>query len=742
MRRFDLTGEWTVRKGGTKRIYKAVVPGCIHADLLTTREIPEPFVGKNLQELAWVAESEWTYENQFNADDLSAFSCVLLYFEGLDGAATILLNDKELGKTAAGSRIVEFDVKALLNVGKNKLTVAFAAPVKKAKGGHAPLVGRPNMPTVGISGDVSLHAYNGVRVKDVLIRQDFSDTSAVGFDVTVLTERFDKERHMEVLARICYKGNTLYEARDILTADKQMLRLTLKNAQYWWPAGMGEQPLYEVLIDVYSERACLEHLSKRIGICQIEVEKAKDGTARLIVNRHPTYIKAAVWMPPDVYPVRLSRVEYARLVKASVVANMNTLRVKDISTYECNAFYDLCDEYGVLVWHDLIEDEMIPNIRRLRHHPCMAIWGCDNAALIKKVNAEDPGRACLPTSLYIREDARTLPPALSEPRVIATYLGEDAQNISHPLCTYHVSDASDLPRMVSSFIGHFLFPSNFINHIWLSQIQQAVMLKREWERIRREEPNTYGFIHWHLNDWWPQISTSTVDYEGRWKAAHYILRKNLAPLWTCGGYQPHTKSVDLFAFNDTPKAFSGGLAWRLTRTEGDVVLEGSTPVALEPASRALVTTVKLDAPLSEFKANDLFLWLYLTDEHGAPVSNNTVFFSEPREWNLPHPKMRAEIRAWDDNSYAVTLTSQQAAMWVWLSLDGMDARYDDNFICLEPNRPTRIRITPTRRLKPEQFHQMLRIGSLRDTWQEKRTLSQMVASAKKARATDDEKRKR
>jgi len=226
-----------------------------------------------------------------------------------------------------------------------------------------------------------------------------------------------------------------------------------------------------------------------------------------------------------------------------------------------------------------------------------------------------------------------------------------------------------------------------------------------------------------------------VDYEGRWKAAHYFLRKNLAPVWVCGGYQPQTKSVDIFAFNDTPKPFKGELAWRLTRTEGDLVLEGAKKVELPPASRQIVATVKIDAPLSAFNANDLFLWLYLSDDPGALVSNNTVIFCEPREWNLPHPKMRVEIRAWDDNSYAVTLTSQQVAMWVWLSLDGMDARYDDNFFCLEPNRPMRIRITPTRRLKPEQFYQMLRIGSLRDTWQEKRTLMQMVASAKKARAT-------
>jgi len=736
MRRFDLTKEWTVRKGDTKRIYKAVVPGCIHADLLTVREIPDPFIAKNLLDLAWVAETEWTYESQFNGDDLSAFSRVYLCFEGLDGAATIQLNDKTLGETEPGSRIVEYDVKDILKVGKNKLSVAFAAPVKKVKGGNTPLVGCPAMPSVGISGDVSLLAFNGVRVKDVLIRQDFTDASAVGFDVTVLTERFDKDRRMELLARVCYKNNTLYEARDILTSDKQTLRLTLKNAQYWWPAGMGEQPLYEILIDVYAERTCLEHLSRRIGICQVEAETTKDGATRLIVNRHPTYVKAAVWMPPDLYPVRLSRVEYARLVKALVVGNMNMLRVKDISAYECNAFYDLCDEYGVMVWHDAIEDEMSVNIRRLRHHPCMAAWGCDDKALIKRINAEDPGRVCLPTSLYIREDAPALPPALPEPRVAAGYLGENAQNISHPVCAYHTEHPSDLSRMMASFADHFLFPSNFNNHVWLSQIQQAMMLKREWERIRREEPNTYGFIHWHLNDCWPQASTSTVDYEGRWKAAHYILRKNLAHVSICGGYPPQAKGVDVFAFNDTPKLFKGELSWRLTRMEGDVLAEGTQAAELPPASRQIAATVKVDNHLAAVGANDLFLWLYLTDDHGAPVSSNIVSFCEPREWNLPHPKMRVEVRAWDDNSYAVTLTSQQVVMWLWLSLEGMDARYDDNFFCLEPNRPTRIRITPTRRLKPEQFYQMLRIGSLRDTWQEKRTLMQMVASAKKARATD------
>ena len=731
MRRLDLTGEWTVRKGGTKKIYKAIVPGCIHADLLSIREIPDPFVGKNLQDVAWVAETEWTYENTFNADDLSAFASVRLCFEGLEGVATISLNEKKLGKTEL--RSVEFDVKSVIIPGKNKLTVAFAAPVKKSRD-KTPLAGIPNLPTVGISGDISVQSFNGVRVRDVLIRQDFTDPVAVGFDVTVVSERFDSDRHMEVLARICYKGNTLNEARAILTDDRQKLRLTLKNAQYWWPAGMGEQPLYEILVDVYAERSCLEHVSRRIGICHVEVEATKAGSTRLIVNRHPTYLKGAVWVPPDLYPARLSRVEYARLVKASVVANMNLLRVKDITSYECNAFYDLCDEYGVMVWHDAVAAELSHNVRRIRHHPCLALWGCDDKATLKALKEEDPGRVCLPKALFPGDERFTPTPSLPEPRITATYLTEDEQNLSHPTCAYHAEAADTLPRIASAFTQHFLFPSSFTNHAWLSQIQQAVLLKREWERVRCDEPNTHGFITWHLNDHWPQASASSVDFEGRWKAAHFLLRKSLAPIWTSGAYRPKTGTVDLFAFNDTPKPFSGELTWHVTQTQGGLVLEGSKKVTLAPASRESVTSVKLNDLLTKHGANDLFLWLYLCDENGTVTASNIVYFCEPREWALPQPRMRAEIRAWDDNSYAVTLTAQQVAMWVWLSLDGMDARYDDNFICLEPNRPTRIRVTPSRRIKQELFHQMLRIGSLRDTWQEKRTLMQMVASARKVQA--------
>jgi beta-galactosidase/beta-glucuronidase len=730
MRRLDLTGEWTVRRESSKKIYKAVIPGCIHADLLAVHEIPDPFIGQNLQEVAWVAEESWTYENIFTCDDLSGFSRVLLSLEGVEGVAAVSLNGQKLGKTEALAQRAEFDVKKHVKVGKNTLSLAFEPPTKKMKGATS-LKPSANLPTLGISGDASILAFEGVRVTDVIIQQDFSTAPAfVGIEVTVCAERFDPARHMEVLVRICYKGNTLHEARDILKKDRQSLTLKLKNAQYWWPAGMGEQPLYEVLIDVYAERSCLEHLSKRIGIRDIHVQKGKDGQVKLVANKQAVFVKGTRWISPDLFPSRLSRMEYARLVKATVVANMNLLRLHESSEFECNAFYDLCDEYGVLVWHDAFDVDLETNIRRVRHHAALAVWGCEDAGLIKRVKAEDPGRAILPLELFLRKETPSVA-SFPDLRVVQTYLKEEERNLSHPVCAYHAEEETTLPGMVSSFVKHFLFPTHFESVLWLSQIQQGVLLKREWEYVRCMLGDTHGFIHGRLNDFWPQCSTSTVDYEGRWKAAHYILRKAMMPLWTTGLYSPKTKQAELFAFNDLQKPFKGELVWRLIRAQGELVAEGKKEVALAPSMRDSVCDVALAEPLDKYGATDLFLWLELKDEKGNTASSNVVYFCEPKEWTLPHPRMRADIRIWDDNSYAVTLTSSVTVMWVWLSLEGLDARYDDNYFCLEPGKPTRIRVTPSRRIKPEQFNQLIRIGSLRDTWQEKRTLMQMVVPQKK-----------
>jgi beta-mannosidase len=773
MRRIDLAGEWAVRKAGTKKSVPAAVPGCVHADLIAARELEDAFSRKRLDECGWVLASEWVYEKLFVAEDLSVFDRVVLRFEGLDTCAAISLNDVELGRTANAFEAFEYEVKQLVKSGKNRLSVTFApaegarAEGRRSQASVQGVAGQPTSPTVGIWRGVSLLAFTGVRVSDVQIRQDFAVPGVVGLDVSVEAERFDPAVHLEILVRVCYKGNILHEARDILGNERAALHLNIKNPQLWWPAGLGDQPLYEVTVDILAGRACLEHVSRRIGLRHFAVEVGEEGgmaACRFFINSHPLFLKGASWLPADLYAARLTRVEYARLIKAAAVANMNILRVWGGGVYENDSFYDLCDEYGVCVWQDLMlceaqadrpdaatlasfAREAAQNVRRLRHHPCLALWcGGDGggrgvaepyrAAAAAAVGEADPDRPFLPAAPHAPFSLGGAPafaplPSYPEPRVVATYLNDEERNLNHPACTFHVSPPGGTQRVYEGFIQHFLIPTGFDNALCLSQIQQGWTLKLQMERTRASERPGTGFVFWHLNDSWPVCSPSSVDAGGRWKALHYMARRFFSPLWLCGDYRAASGSVDVYAFNDGVKAFKGELQWRITQMDGAVAAEGAKKVSLSPASREKPVAIKAGELVRKLGAGNLLLWLYLLDEQGNQTAWNFVLFCEPLELALQPPRMRAEIRNWDDNSFAVTLTSHHPAMWVWISLEGMDARYDENYFCMEPEKPVRVRVTPASRIKLDQFRQLIRIGSLRDTWQEKRNLMQMMAAPKK-----------
>ena len=770
MRKIDLVGDWGVRKAGAKKSVAAQVPGCVHADLLAAREIENPFVGKNLDALGWAAESGWVYEKVFVAEDLSAFDRTVLRFDGVDGRAVISLNDQELGKTASAFEAAEFDVKSIICAGKNKLTVEF---LPADTSGDAPRrqmsstlgVGQPKSPTVGICSGVSVQAFSNVCVRGVLIRQDHSVPGSVGLEVTVDAECYQPDAHLEVLVRVCYKGNILHEARDILNKELTTLSLQVKNPQLWWPVGMGDQPLYEITVDVLTGRTCHEHISRRIGLRDFRMEAGKKGKGaarRFLLNGQPMFLKGASWVPADLYVARLSRVEYARLVKAAAVANMNCLRAWGGGVYECDAFYDLCDEYGICVWQDMMLGEAQAEkpdaaalaafgreassaIQRMRHHPCVILWcGGDaggrgihpayEAAAEKTARDLDPERPYLPAmphepfSLGGAPEARVLP-SYPEPRVVAGYLNEGERNISHPVCQYHMTPPDGAHRVYQAFLDDFLLPSGFDNVLWLSQIQQGIARKERYARARADGAKDGGFLFWHLNDCWPAASASSVDFEGRWKAPHYFARRFFASLAVFGRYQDN--AVEVFALNDGVKPFKGEVQWRMSAMDGATVLEGAKKLALPTAASEAPVTVKVGDALRKFGAPNLLLWLYLIDEQGNTCAWDVVPFCAWRELNSQPPRMRAEIRTWDDNSFAVTLTSRHPALWVWLSLEGVDARYDDNFICIEPERPVRVRITPSTRIKLDQFRQRIRILSLRDIWHDKRALmQQMMAAAK------------
>lgn len=772
MRKFDLAGEWTLRKADAKKSLAAWVPGCVHVDLMTAKEIENPLVCDNLLRVDDVTAAEWEYEKVFPYDDLSEFDRVVLRFEGLDGCASVSLNGKRLGTVRNFFAPVEYDVRDVLRSGKNELTVRFAAAGKKGAGAlrqpgfREGVGGGVTAPTVGIWRGAAVMAFKKVRVKDVAVRQVFAENGALTLDVVTEAERYDPELHLEILVRLCYKGNILHEARDILTADTAQLRLAVKNPQLWWPAGMGEQPLYELTVDVLEGRLSHEHVSLRIGLRDVRCELAEaDGQTVpvLTVNGERMVAKGASWLPADVYVARPTRMEYARLVKAVSAGNMNMLRVWGGGIYESDAFYDLCDEYGVCVWQDVMlseaqaeaprpetlaafGEEVRGAAARLRHHPSLVLWGggaadgrgvhaAYEAAAAEALRAHDPERAVLPATPHISSMARgggALPPSYPAPCVVNQYLEPEERNVSHPVCAFH-SMPSDAPkRMYTAFLERFLLPFGFDNTLWLSQIQHALALREMVLAARAGRSAPEALMYWHFNTFWPGCCASNLDYEGRWKAAHYMARRLFAARGIGGEYDAGTGTVRVHVFNDSAKPFKGEAQWRITHMDGTMLGEGTKKVSVGGVGREQPLTVKVTDHLRKAGAQNVLMWLYLMDVQGNQLAWDVVPFCTWREMVSRPPRIRVEIRNWDENSFAVTLTSHHPALWVWLSLEGVDARCEDNFFCLEPAKPFRVRVTPIgSRMKLDQFRQVIRIGSLRDTWQDKLQMMKLAAAAKK-----------
>ena len=302
--------------------------------------------------------------------------------------------------------------------------------------------------------------------------------------------------------------------------------------------------------------------------------------------------------------------------------------------------------------------------------------------------------------------------------MVDTFTAAEDRNVTSYVMEKHQRSGIGNTVIMQYMLDWYRMPVGFDNALWLSQIQQGMAIKYAVEHWRRNRPRCMGALYWQLNDCWPVASWASMDYTGRWKALHYMARRFYAPLLISGLENADEGTVEIHLGNDLLRAFKGEIQWRVTQLDGTLLREGSKKIRLEANSSALQTTLKLADLLKKHGPRDLLVWLLAHDEQGAQVSNNVVSFCRPKHMDLLPPRIRMDVRPWDDNSYAVTLTAKHPALWAWLTLEGTEAKYDDNFVCIDPDRPVRIRVTPATRLKIDAFRQLLHVSSVYDTYQE------------------------
>ncbi len=421
--RINLNGRWEFRQLNEGEWMAAQVPGTNYGDLLRNGRIADPYF--RMQELddLWVGERDWEYRRSFKLSALQLKSRrQILLCEGLDTIASVFINDQEVAQTENMFRRYEFDAMPYLRAGKNEIRIVFSAPVTEAerRAAQTPLpvyasgtsYGKravlrkcqsqfgwdwgPKIPCCGIWKDISLLFFNEPRIVDIVTEQLFQENGSVLLRVkTWLDAPAACNGHLQLeIGGTQANGVNLTLAEGENIAEQEII---ISDPQLWWPNGEGDPHLYLLTVQWrnVSEEVTNE-IRKRIGIRQIELVREADEAGESFyfrVNGRPIFAKGANWIPGEMMLERMTREVYERDLRACAEANMNMVRLWGGGIYEKDDFYDICDELGLLVWHDFMfacslypaEPEFLQNVeiearqqvRRLRDHACIALW-CGN----------------------------------------------------------------------------------------------------------------------------------------------------------------------------------------------------------------------------------------------------------------------------------------------------------------------------------------------------------------------------
>jgi beta-mannosidase len=462
--RQPLNDGWQLTGPDAAKPLTARVPGCVHTDLRRHGLIDDPFAGENEVACRWVAERDWEYRLRFApGPEILARDEQRLHFHGLDTLATVRLNGRVVLEADNMFRPWACDVRGLLQDGENELHITFHSPVDPALksgplrhleypadndqlGKISPFVRKapyhygwdwgPALATMGIWRPVELVAWDRWRVRDVTLRPVACTTDAATFALRV---------DLDVTAPGAFVVEVSEPRRGVLagqefTADAphagHTIAVVIGDPELWWPRGVGDQPLCDLTVTVReaADPGAMDQRTVRTACRSIELRRETDPAGEsfeFVVNGRPVFIKGANMIPAHAFPTEVRPDRYRQLVDAAAWANMNMLRVWGGGIYESDLFYDLCDESGILVWQDFmfacslypghdafldsVEAEARFQVRRLQHHPSLALW-CGNNEIAQAWHRWGWKDRC-PPEMFTRDYRRLFHGVL--PRVLA-----------------------------------------------------------------------------------------------------------------------------------------------------------------------------------------------------------------------------------------------------------------------------------------------------------------------------------
>ncbi|MBR4719238.1 MAG: glycoside hydrolase family 2 protein [Lachnospiraceae bacterium] len=421
-----LNGTWLINEKGSEVYIEGKVPGSVLSALLIQHRLQDPFYGLNEYPTRELFRSDFYFTREFDVmPELMAQERIYLCCKGIDTLAKIYINDMPIGRTENMHRTYYFNITGYLRPVGNRITIEIDSPIEYIenlrpglnKAVHFTPEGSmtdsryirkahcmmgwdfaAQLPDVGIWRSIDLVGYSYLKLDEAEIIQHH-DKKSVNLEINVSAEVFRNDPFI-IQAELITPEGRISAITETLINGQCSMNMEIESPKIWWPNGFGDQPLYTVSVYALDMNGNQwDSKTYRIGLRTITVSRDGDEWGRefsLKVNGMKIFSMGANYIPEDSIYSFITKEKIDYLLKACVRSNFNTIRVWGGGYYPSDTFYDLCDEYGLIVWQDLmfadnlyelnedfrknVEAEVTDNIKRIRSHACLGLI-CGNSEI-------------------------------------------------------------------------------------------------------------------------------------------------------------------------------------------------------------------------------------------------------------------------------------------------------------------------------------------------------------------------
>lgn len=400
--------------------FQTTIPSEVHMDLYMAGVTTHPYSWQDGYFENMIENEQFVYQTSFSGKELINREHIDLVFEGLDTYAEVVLNDSVILNANNMFRSWEIDVSTLIIAENNILKIIFTNPVQFHKGknenanyqlpsGNETVENKVANQTrkacyqfgwdwaerfvgCGIWRPVYIRTWDHARISDFYVETiEASDEEAeIAYHLAIENGESKKKKSLLVIDDREYKivlerGSNNFEFHH-----------KIKQPKLWYPNGYGEPSMHVAKAEIQQQGKVLDKATVHYGIRTIELVQGADsiGTSFYFkVNSQPIFAKGANYVPQSSFPSEVDPLAYKKIISEAREANMNMLRVWGGGIYEADLFYKFCDENGILIWQDFmfanslfpndsafkenVQAEVYQNVKRIRRHPCLALW-CGN----------------------------------------------------------------------------------------------------------------------------------------------------------------------------------------------------------------------------------------------------------------------------------------------------------------------------------------------------------------------------